>query len=90
MIAVGAQTGYLATGIPLQLANSIAYTKDPDYLTKLGSGEETWTDSKVWKESLTEALEKYMQMQKAGRFQDDLTGYSDGGQRAGARHVHHH
>jgi raffinose/stachyose/melibiose transport system substrate-binding protein len=77
LIALGAQTGYLAYGIPAQLANSIAYTKDPNYLTKLGKGEETWTDSKVWNQSLSKALDEYQTMIKAGCFQDNVTGYSE-------------
>lgn len=77
LIALGAQTGYLAYGIPAQLANSIAWTKDKDYLTKLGNGEGgTWTDSQIWNDSLTEALDEYQQMLEAGCFQDDSTGYS--------------
>jgi raffinose/stachyose/melibiose transport system substrate-binding protein len=77
LIALGAQTGYLAYGIPAQLANSIAYTKDPNYLTKLGKGQETWTDSTVWNSSLKKALTEYQQMIKAGCFQDNVTGYSE-------------
>jgi len=77
LIALGAQTGYLAYAIPTQLANSIAWTKDPEYLNKLAAGDETWTDSAVWKDSLTEGLELYEQMIDAGCFPDNVTGYSD-------------
>ena len=77
LIALGAQTGYLAYAVPTQLANSVAWTKDPEYLNKLADGEETWTDSKVWKDSLTEGYELYQQMIDGGCFQDSLTGYSD-------------
>jgi|GEM_PF-3209130 len=76
LIALGAQTGYLAYGIPAQLANSIAWTKDKEYLTKLGNGKGSWTDSKVWNDSLTQALTQYKQMLDAGCFEDNSTGYS--------------
>lgn len=76
-IALGAQTGYLATAIPLQLANSLVYAKDPDFEKKIASGQEKWSTSKLWKDSLTTALTQYVKMQDAGCFPDNVTGYSD-------------
>jgi len=76
-IAVGAQTGYLAMQIPLEMANTLVYLKDPKFAQHLADGSVKWSTSKLWKTSLTTALQQYTQMQDAKCFPDNATGYSD-------------
>lgn len=76
-IAMGNQTGYLNIEVPLELANSLVYSKDPDFGTKAANGEINWTNNKLWNDSIRTALIKYMQMNDAKCFQDNTTGYSD-------------
>ncbi|SEP73039.1 ABC transporter substrate-binding protein [Microlunatus flavus] len=76
-IALGAQTGYLATEVPLELANTLVYSKDPKFAEHLADGSVKWSTSELWKSSLTKALQQYKEMQGAGCFADDVTGYSD-------------
>lgn len=76
-IAIGAQTGYLSIIVPSELANTLVYSKDPNFAKELASGKVKWSTSKLWKDSLTKALEEYQQMQKANCFPTNATGYSD-------------
>jgi raffinose/stachyose/melibiose transport system substrate-binding protein len=75
--ARGAQTGYLSTEVPLELANTLVYSKDPKFAQHLADGSVKWSTSKLWKNSLTTALKEYLKMQDAKCFQDNPTGYSD-------------
>jgi len=75
-ISIGAQTGYLATEVPLELANTLVYSKDPKFAEHLADGSVKWSTSKLWKDSLTEALTEYVQMENANCFPKDATGYS--------------
>ena len=76
-IAIGAQTGYLAMQIPLEMANTLVYREDPKFAQHLADGSVKWSTSKLWKTSLTKALNQYLQMQDAKCFPDNATGYSD-------------
>lgn len=76
-IALGNQTGYLNTEVPLELANTLVYSQDPDFAKKITSGQVTWTDSGLWKTSLAKALQQYLQMRDAKCFEPNSTGFSD-------------
>ncbi|WP_162940240.1 ABC transporter substrate-binding protein [Gryllotalpicola protaetiae] len=76
-IALGNQTGYLDTEVPLELANTIAYSKDPDFAKQVTASDFNWTNSTEWKSALTQALKEYMQMNDAKCFEPNSTGYSD-------------
>ncbi|MEW2508226.1 extracellular solute-binding protein [Amycolatopsis sp. NPDC047767] len=76
-IAIGNQTGYLNTEVPVELANSLVYSQDPQFARKLANGSVTWSGSALWRSSLTKALDEYVQMRDAQCFQPNSTGYSD-------------
>jgi raffinose/stachyose/melibiose transport system substrate-binding protein len=76
-IAMGNQTGYLNTEVPLELVNTLIYSKNKNFAADMASGKEKWTTSDLWKSSLTKAHELYLQMNDAKCFQANSTGYSD-------------
>lgn len=76
-IAMGNQTGYLNIEIPLELANSLIYSKDPQFGEKAAAGKIDWATDKLWNDSLRTGLTKYMQMNDAKCFQPNTTGFSD-------------
>ena len=76
-IALGNQTGYLNTEVPLELANTLVYAQDPKFAQHLADGSVKWSTSALWKDSLTKALTEYLQMNSAHCFESDSTGYSD-------------
>lgn len=76
-IAIGNQTGYLNTEIPIELADTLVYAQDPQFAQKVTSGATTWSGSTLWRSSLTKALQEYLQMRDADCFEPDSTGYSD-------------
>lgn len=76
-IAIGNQTGYLNTEIPIELANTLVYSQDPNFANEITSGATTWTGSALWRSALTKAHEEYLQMRDAHCFEDNSTGYSD-------------
>lgn len=76
-IAIGNQTGYLNTEIPIELANTLVYSQDPQFAQHVTSGATTWTGSALWRSALTKAHQEYLQMRDAHCFEDNSTGYSD-------------
>lgn len=76
-IALGNQTGYLNIEVPLEIANSLSYSQDPNFGKEVSSGNFNWTNSSLWKDSLTKGLQEYMQMNDAKCFEPNSTGYSD-------------
>lgn len=76
-IAIGAQTGYLAMEVPLEMANTLVYSKDPQFAQHLADGSVKWSTSQLWKDSLRTALQQFTQMQEAKCLPDNATGYSD-------------
>ncbi|MGP4014338.1 ABC transporter substrate-binding protein [Saccharopolyspora sp. 5N708] len=76
-IAIGNQTGYLNTEIPIELANTLVYSQDPQFAQKVTTGAITWSGSELWRSALTKAHEEYLQMRDANCFQPNSTGYSD-------------
>ncbi len=76
-IALGNQTGYLNTETPLELANTLVYSQDPDFAKQVTSGQVTWTSSELWNTALKKSLEQYLQMRDAKCFEPNSTGFSD-------------
>ncbi len=76
-IAMGNQTGYLNIEVPLELANDLVYSADPDFGTKAANGKINWTSDQLWNDSVRKALNEYSQMNDAKCFQDNTTGFSD-------------
>ena len=76
-IAMGNQTGYLNTEIPLEIANTLVYSKDPRFAEQISSGAQTWSGSQLWRSALTQAHQQYLQMRDANCFEPNSTGFSD-------------
>lgn len=69
--ALGAQTNWVTQLIPFALTPTLVYRENPDLAEQMAAGEATFADSE-W----VTAMDKYLEMQDAGCFQDDPLGTS--------------